>query len=290
MQMLCAKTAQLLKIRIRTILTMARLHPGAKKPALVKGLLICCTFTLLLSVAFGVWASLTSDYSTVLNYDDIVLIQLDPPQEGDPVATMHTDLGDMTYLLYPEECPETVKSFTALAEQGYYDGTYIFRVEQDIFFSGGSKNPDGFLSDEDAKLPQEHIPQELSAKLWPLRGALCALETGSEGGFWKTLTKTREAFTGSRFLVANSIEITDEIREGLTSDGNDAMQRVGQAFADYGGIPNYAQQITVFGQLIEGFDVLDAITSAPLSGDEGSMRPKDEIVIRSVEIGKYTAE
>ena len=268
---------------------MARLQAGAKKPALVKGLLICCTFTLLLSVALGIWAALTNDYSAVLNYEDIALIQLDAPQPGDPVCIMHTDLGDMTFALYPDECPETVKNFTALAAQGRYDNTYIFRVEQNIFFSGGSKNPDGFLSSDDKNLPEEHVPQELSPKLWPLRGALCALGTSSEGGFWQNLTRTRDYFTGSRFLVADSIEMTDDIKTGLTEGGNDAMQRVGQAFADHGGIPNYAQQITVFGQLIDGFDVLDAVTGAELTGEEGSMRPKTDIMIRSVEIGTYPA-
>ena len=42
--------------------------------------------------------------------------------------------------------------------------------------------------------------------------------------------------------------------------------------------------MTVFGQLIDGFDVLDAITGAEVEGETGETRPKDEIRIKSVEI------
>ncbi|MCQ2407439.1 MAG: peptidylprolyl isomerase [Oscillospiraceae bacterium] len=257
-----------------------------KKSRFVKGLTIVFTVTLISSFGLAVWSNMTSGYSTVLEYDDIALIQLDAPKTGDPFAVMHTTAGDMTYILYPEQCPQTVSNFTKLAEQGYYDGTYVFRVEPDVFFSAGAKTPEDEAAAESNSEAQEHIPQELSAKLWPLRGALCALTTSAEGGFWKTITKTRAYYTGSRFLVCNSIEMTDEIREGLCSGDNDAMLKVGEAFVEKGGIPNYSQQITVFGQLYEGFEILDAVTGAELTGEGENRRPKDDIRIESIEITK----
>ena len=80
--------------------------------------------------------------------------------------------------------------------------------------------------------------------------------------------------------------MTDEIKEGLRSGDNDAMNQVGEAYISQGGIPNYAQQITVFGQLTDGFDVLDAVTSAELTGEEGAQRPEKDILIESVEISE----
>lgn len=258
------------------------------KAKLVKGLTLVCTFTLISSFGFALWANLTGGYTATLEYEDIALIQLDEPQSGAPLAVMHTDAGDMTYVLYPDECPETVSNFCELAEQGYYDGTYVFRVEPEIFFSAGSQTADGTLGAGDTDLPREHIPQELSAKLWPLRGALCALETKTEGGVWKILTKTQERFTGSRFLVCDTIEMTDEIKEGLRSGDNEAMNRVAEAFIEQGGIPNYAQQITVFGQLIDGFEVLDAITETAVSGESEQKRPTQDIRITGIEITEMT--
>ena len=262
---------------------------GVNRKALVKGLLLCTSFTLLMSLAFGLWFSMTHDYTAVIKPEDIALIQLDAPKEGDPIAVMHTDAGDMTYVLYPNEAPRTVSNFCTLAKQGYYDGSYVFRVEQDVFFSAGAPNADGTVPDPDAA--SEHIPRELSAKLWPLRGALCALTTKANTGFFRTLTGRQEYFTGSRFLVANTIEMTDEIRKGMLSENNnEAQDLVANAFLDHGGIPNYSQQITVFGQLTDGYDILDAITSAALTGEQNAMRPKDDIRILSIEITEFGAK
>ena len=155
-----------------------------RRARLAKTLSMIAVFTLLGSVLLGVLSSLTGRYTTVLNTDDIELIQLDPPADGAPKAVVHTTAGVLTFVLYPDECPETVANFCQLAESGYYDGTYVFRVEPDVFFSAGAPNPDGSLAEGAADTAQEHVPRELSAKLWPLRGALCALTTKTEGGVW----------------------------------------------------------------------------------------------------------
>jgi len=63
------------------------------------------------------------------------------------------------------------------------------------------------------------------------------------------------------------------------------MKKVAEAFLEKGGIPNYAQQVAVFGQLVEGFDVLDAITGAELTGEEHQMQPAQEIKITAMELG-----
>ena len=261
-------------------------RPPQQKPKLVKGLLIVFTLTLLSSFGMALLSNMTGGYTSVLDDAEIELLQLDPPKSGDTLAVMHTTAGDMTYLLYPEQCPQTVAAFCKLAEEGYYDNTYIFQVEPQIFFSGGGKAQDGTLSEADAANPRERIPKELSPKLWPLRGALCALDTKTEGGFWKTLTKTRDAFTGSRFLVVDTVEMNEEMQAGLRSVDSDAMKSVGEAFIEYGGIPNYSQQIAIFGQLQDGFDILDAITDAKVTGENAAKKPAEDIIITGIEITK----
>jgi len=202
---------------------------------------------------------------------------------------METDAGTLTFVLYPEQCPQTVANFISLAESGYYDGSYVFRVEPEIFFSAGAPNADGTVPNPDAE--SEHVPQELSAKLWPLRGALCALTTKADAGFFRTLFGKQRYLPGSRFLVADSIEFTDEIREGLRSQtDNETQDLVADAFIENGGIPNYSQQITVFGQLIEGYDILDAITESELTGTENAMRPKEDIRILHIDIRDFAAK
>ena len=46
--------------------------------------------------------------------------------------------------------------------------------------------------------------------------------------------------------------------------------------------------MTIFGQLIDGWDVLETITNAPLTGEEDAMRPQEDIQIKSVEMQAYT--
>lgn len=266
--------------------------PAARqqKPKLVKGLLIVLTITMLSSFGLGLWSNLTNDYTAVLNDGDIELIQFDEPVPGSKAALVHTTLGDMQFTLYPAECPQTVESFCKLAESGYYNDTYVFELAPSVFFAAGAATAEGDLPPYKEGTAQERVPQELSPKLWPFRGALCAMQTVTEGGFWKTLTKTRDTYTGSRFLVCNSVEMTEDFQNELRSVKGDGMQRVAEAFIEHGGIPNYSQQMTVFGQLTEGFDVLDAITAAETGESESIAegvnvtRPKDEIRITSVEI------
>ncbi len=272
---------------------MRRTNPAAGLPTgtakMIKVLTIMAAFTLLMSLLCSVWYSLSDNITATLNLDEVHLIQLEEPQAGDPIAIMHTTMGDMTYVLYPEECPKAVENFIALANSGYYDQTYVFRVEQEIFFSGGSPTKEGILTEEAAAQSQELVPRELTPNLWPLRGALCALTTTTDANFWQLLTKTEQYYNGSRFLVVDTIEMTEEIKTGLL-EGNNSDNPVAKAFVEHGGIPNYSQQLTIFGQLYEGFEVLDAITQVQLQGEENAMRPVEDIVITSVEIGEFQSK
>ncbi|MBR3269300.1 MAG: peptidylprolyl isomerase [Oscillospiraceae bacterium] len=261
-----------------------------KKNALARGLLLCMTFTLLTSMAFGVWSYLSRKHTIVLDPKDIEMIQLDPPKAGDKIAVMHTTAGDLTFQLYPEQAPKAVANFCELAEKGYYDGTYVFRVEPGTFFAAGSADAEGHLPEGVSGTAQERVRQELSPKLWPLRGSLCALTTCSDTGFWKNFFGTATEYNGSRFMVLDTIEMTDEIIQGLRESESEGSKKVADALVEKGGIPNYAQSVTIFGQMIDGFDILDAITDAKLQGSGEERRPKEDIIITSVEITAYQEE
>ncbi len=252
---------------------------------IVRVLTVCLVFTMVSSIIFAAWYAITSKYSGVVDGAEIELGQLDDLEEGDTIAVVKTDAGDMTFALYPEIAPEIAKSFMALAETGFYDDTYVYRVEPGTFFCAGSKGEDGAVEDLSAR--SENIPVEVSPKLWPLRGALCAVVSHTDSGFWRRLMGKQRSYNGSRFLCVDTVEMTDEMKTELQNIESDAMKPVTDAFVKYGGIPNYAQQMTVFGQLKEGFEVLDAITDTEVTGEENAKRPKEPLRIHSVEIGKY---
>ena len=71
-----------------------------------------------------------------------------------------------------------------MAESGYYDGTYIYKVEPGICFSAGSKDADG-LAEIDFEAEHQKAPVEISENLWPFKVhfAPCHIR-GAE--FWKS--------------------------------------------------------------------------------------------------------
>lgn len=61
-----------------------------------------------------------------------------------PVATMEVEgFGTVKMELYPDQAPETVANFIALANRGFYNGSSFHRVVKDFMIQGGSKNGDG---------------------------------------------------------------------------------------------------------------------------------------------------
>ena len=55
-------------------------------------------------------------------------------------------------------------------------------------------------------------------------------------------------------------------------------------------MPNLSQQVTVIGQVYEGLDVIDKLTSLETENNGKYMIPKDDIRILSVKIDTYSAE
>ena len=64
-------------------------------------------------------------------------VQLKIPGSGDTVAVMHTSMGDIKILLFPERAPKTVENFVTHSKNGYYDGLKFHRVINDFMIQGG---------------------------------------------------------------------------------------------------------------------------------------------------------
>lgn len=220
--------------------------------------------------------------------DTLRLVQTEDIPDGAPIAVVDTSLGEFRAVLYPEYAPQTVAQFTELAESGFYNNTYVFEIKNGVYFSAGSADNDGNLP---ANLPpeREQVPRELHQDLWPFKGALCAMDTGSDGGVFKRLFKTETRFSGTRFLAVDSVDFSDSefLQQFREASGS---KELADTFERLGGVPNFSQQMTIFGQIYEGLDVLDAICAAETydtPSSTGYTPPKEDILIRSVRIGTY---
>ena len=167
------------------------------------------------------------------------LLQLETPADDAPAMIVHTSVGDITAVLYPEVAPNYVAQFTELVEKGYYDGTYVYQTEPGVYFRAGSPNADGTLDDQLDESRQK-VETETSADLWPFRGAFCAPVTEKDNNFFKMLFGNDVSYCGTRFLVCNTIEFDEETKTEL-ADTDESAAAVTDTFLSWGGIPNYAQ-------------------------------------------------
>ena len=260
-----------------------------KKNKFASFLIILAVVTLVLTVflLFAVTRQQKNNQFIEIDPDSIKLVQLDPPKEGDPIAIVVTSLGEFRFRLFPEQSPDAVKNFTELAESGWYDDTYVYDSREGAYSCMGAKSKTGEISGYPDQ-SHEHTPRELSQDLWSFRGAVCAVNTSVERTFSEKLFGGGQYFNGSRFALLNTVELSDDMREEFLESS--ASKELGQAYLDLGGIPNFAQQMTVIGQTYEGFDTVEKLAALESEFNGEYYLPKEEVKLISVTISEYSPE
>lgn len=216
--------------------------------------------------------------------DTLKVVQLDPPKEGDPIAIVDTSLGEYRFVLYPQYSPNAVANFTELANQGYYNNTYVFQSESGAYSAEGAPNKNGDANDNSHEL----VERELSQDLWPLRGAVMAMNTTVKKSFKEKLLGGGTYYNGSRFMTVNTIEFTDELKQEIKDASEN--QELADAFINMGGVPNFSQQMTIIGQTYSGLDVVEKLASLETKDTGVYKMPVEDVMINSVIISTYSAE
>ena len=163
--------------------------------------------------------------------------------KGNPQVVFETSKGKIVLELYPDKAPLTVKNFLAYVDDGFYDGTIFHRVIPNFMIQGG-----GFTVDMNQKPTKEPIQNEADNGLGNQRGTIAMARTPDP-----------HSATGQFFI--NSVN-------------NDFLNFKSKSAQGWG----YA----VFGKVVAGLDVIDAISAAK-TGTSGGFRdvPVDPIVIKS---------
>lgn len=261
------------------------------KKAITRIFILMVVMTLLCVGVFSCTTYMEQERKTFVDMSQVELVQLETPAADAPAMKITTSAGTIVAELFPEQAPAYVKQFTELAESGYYDNTYVFSVEDGVYFEAGSPNPDGSLNSADGDT-YERVERETSGDLWPFRGAFCVPTTAQEGNLWDRITGKMTTYCGTRFVVCNSIVFDDSTKQEMQSLSQNAKE-ISDAFLEKGGIPNYSQQMTIFAQAFgdESFDTIDTIVHAKTKAAEsegGNTPPADSIQILSIQIGSYS--
>jgi peptidylprolyl isomerase len=162
-----------------------------------------------------------------------------------PSAVLKTNKGDITLELFTDKMPITAGNFIKLAEEGFYDGTKFHRVIQGFMIQGGDPNSKG----DDTSVygiggPGYTIEDEFVAGFSNVRGTISMANTGQPNS------------GGSQFFI-NLVDNTN-----LDFDK-----------------PPFTSKHPVFGKVIGGIDVIDAIASVPTGARD---IPAEPVIIKSV--------
>jgi len=195
------------------------------------------------------------------------------PPEDSPIALISTQYGEIKLALYPQYAPKAVENFVTHAKDGYYDGLTFHRIIEDFMIQGGDPKGDGTGGES---IWGEGFGEELCSNLRHFRGALCMAKSSLPNS------------QGSQFYIVDGIEeIPQSLLDQMAEMGaeNGWPQEVIDGYKELGGYPMLDHQYTVFGQVLEGLDVVEQICAeTPVEDENGTVLPENQPKIDSITI------
>ena len=151
-----------------------------------------------------------------------VMAGVDMAAAGNPKVEMETSKGKFVIELYPEKAPETVKNFLNYVDTKFYDGTIFHRVIPKFMIQGG-----GFTADMKRKPAGAPIKNEADNGLKNDRGTIA-------------MARTNDPHSATAQFFINTVN-------------NDFLNHKSKTTQGWGYV--------VFGKVVTGMDVVDAISS-----------------------------
>lgn len=192
--------------------------------------------------------------------------QINKPISGDTVAVMHTNMGDIKILLFPQFAKRTVENFVTHAKNGYYNGVTFHRVIKDFMIQGGDPTATGCGGES---IWGSNFEDEFSPELHNIRGALSMANAGPNTN-------------GSQFFIVQAPTVMPQFipqMEALIGRGFTEFSV--ENYKNLGGTPHLDFRHTVFGQVFEGMDIVDKIAEVETDNND---KPKSDVVIDSIDV------
>ena len=187
-----------------------------------------------------------------------------------PIVTMEVEnFGTIKMELYPDQAPETVSNFIALANRGFYDGTAFHRVVKDFMIQAGSKDGDGTTGAKISDLKDDGANQEYTIKGEFLANGVTNTIKFEEG----TLAMARADYS-----QYSSSLIDESYNSGCS-----------QFFIMTKENTNLNGYYTAFGKVIEGMDVVHQIENVEVKVAEGQEETEGAEVSTPVNKPKVTS-
>ncbi|MEO5500658.1 MAG: peptidylprolyl isomerase [Ginsengibacter sp.] len=200
----------------------------------------------------------------------------------DHFIKIETDSGNIVVQLY-NKTPLHRNNFLKLAKEKYFDGILFHRVIQHFMIQGGDPDSKGapagkMLGDGGLKYT---IPAEFDSTLFHKRGAFAAAREGDD-------VNPKKASSSTQFYIVQGKIFTDAQLDA-------AEKRIGRKIPQYqrdvyktiGGAPHLDGSYTVFGEVVEGMNVVDKIAAMPVDKNN---RPITDIKMKIRVLKKYSGQ
>lgn len=188
-----------------------------------------------------------------------------------------TNMGNITLRLY-NETPEYRDNFIRLVCDNFYDSLLIHRVLPNYLIQTGAADSKYAKSDDVVgwQGPGYKLPMHLVDGLYHHRGVVSASKLPSDHN-------TSNRSDGSQFFIVAGRTFTEtELNEIERDYGKHFTSQQRQTYKNIGGAPYLDGDYTIFGEVINGMDIVDKIASVKLNGD----RPITDIRIKDIQLIK----
>lgn len=192
------------------------------------------------------------------------------PASGEATVLIETSIGNIKVKLF-DSTPEHKKNFLKLAKEGYFNGTLFHRVIPGFMIQGG--DPDSKNAQPGQPLggggPGYTIPAEIGAKHF--RGALSAARQGDQ-------VNPEKRSSGSQFYIVQNGPIPQQQLDMIIQQkGLQYTPEERDHYLKVGGYPPLDGDYTVFGEVVEGLEVVDKIASVQCDPHD---RPLQDIAMK----------
>ena len=199
--------------------------------------------------------------------------QAQKQQQKETVVVIETSMGTIKAKLY-NDTPKHRDNFIKLVNEGWYNGSPFHRIIKEFMIQGGG-NANG---KED---PGYNVPAEIKSNHFHKKGALCAARMPDQ-------INPKKASSGSQFYIVHGRKFDENWLDKYESQtGKVLSARQRQVYQTTGGTPQLDGEYTVFGEVIDGLDIVDKIANVEtvFNGREKSS-PAKPVTIISVTIEK----
>lgn len=198
---------------------------------------------------------------------------------------METDSGNIRLVLY-NETPKHRDNFLKQTKNGAYDGVLFHRVIKNFMVQAGdqaSKTAQAGQMLGDTPEPYT-IPAEICfPKLFHKRGALAAAREGDDVNPQRASSSTQFYIVWGQKFSDGQLDWAQERIDKHTNGTVKLTPEIKEVYKTLGGTPHLDGSYTVFGEVIEGLDIVEKIQQA--AGDEND-RPLTDIRIRKATVVK----